>query len=122
MGEKIEFVDTTIRDGKQSLWDATGLTTAKTLSFAPSLDAAGFRSIDFNTSGHIGVTIRYHKENPWDKIRLVCKAMPRTPLRYGGTFRRFFALLYEIYASIILSLCKIILSQFFAPLTSPEFI
>ena len=91
MGETIEFVDTTIRDGNQSLWDATGLTTAKTLSFAPSLDAAGFRSIDFITSGHIGVTIRYHKENPWDKIRLVCKAMPRTPLRYGGTFRRFFA-------------------------------
>ena len=91
MGETIQFVDTTVRDGNQSLWDATGLNTAKLLSFAPSLDGAGFKAIDFITSGHMGVTIRYHKENPWEKIRLVCKAMPRTSLRYGGTFRRFFA-------------------------------
>ena len=32
----VEFVDTTTRDGNQSLWSATGLTTPDVLSIAPS--------------------------------------------------------------------------------------
>ena len=39
---EIGFIDTTIRDGNQSLWDATGLTTAMILSIAPTMDRAGF--------------------------------------------------------------------------------
>ena len=91
MGETIEFVDTTVRDGNQSLWDATGLNTAKILSFAPSLDRAGFKAIDFIVGVHMGVIVRYHKENPWQRTRLIREVMPRTSLRYGGTFRRFSA-------------------------------
>lgn len=91
MGETIEFVDTTVRDGNQSLWDATGLNTAKILSFAPSLDRAGFKAIDLIVGVHMAVILRYHKENPWQRARLICQAMPRTCLRYGGTFRRFSA-------------------------------
>ena len=92
-GEKemseIKFVDTTLRDANQSLWDATGLTTGMVLSMAPQLDQVGFKAVDFITSIHMGVAVRYHRENPWEKIRLVSKAMPNTPLSFGGTGRRF---------------------------------
>ena len=86
---EINFIDTTIRDGNQSLWDATGLNTAMILSIAPTMDRAGFAAVDFMTGMHMAVSVRWHKENPWEKMRLVSKAMPNTPLRFGGTGRRF---------------------------------
>jgi oxaloacetate decarboxylase alpha subunit len=86
---EINFVDTTIRDGNQSLWDATGLNTAMILAIAPEIDRVGFQAVDFMTGMHMAVSVRWHKENPWEKIRLVKKAMPNTPLRFGGTGRRF---------------------------------
>jgi oxaloacetate decarboxylase alpha subunit len=86
---EIGFIDTTIRDGNQSLWDATGLNTAMILSIAPTMDRAGFDAVDFMTGMHMAVSVRWHKENPWEKMRLVSKAMPNTPLRFGGTGRRF---------------------------------
>jgi oxaloacetate decarboxylase alpha subunit len=89
MGEMVEFVDTTVRDGNQSLWDSTGLNTAKILSFAPFLDRAGFKAVELATGVNFKIAVAYQKENPWERMRLVCKAMPKTPLRYGGTFRRF---------------------------------
>jgi oxaloacetate decarboxylase alpha subunit len=91
MGETIEFVDTTIRDGNQSVWGAMGLRTNQVLSIAPALDRAGFKAIEVTTSPHFKIAVTYHKENPWEKLRLICKAITRTPLRYGGTFRRFIA-------------------------------
>lgn len=86
---KIRFVDTTLRDGNQSLWDATGLTTGMILSVAADMDRAGFKAIDFISSIHMGVSVRYHKENPFEKIRLAAKAIPNTPLSFGTTGRRF---------------------------------
>ncbi len=86
---EVNFVDVTVRDGNQSLWDATGITTGMILSIAPVMDRVGFRAVDFTSSIHMGVSVRWHKENPWDRIRLVCKAMPRTPLSFGTTGRRF---------------------------------
>ncbi len=86
---QINFIDTTVRDGNQSLWDATGITTAMILSIAPVMDRVGFKAVDFITGMHMAVSVRWHKENPWEKIRLVCQAMPKTPLSFGGTGRRF---------------------------------
>jgi oxaloacetate decarboxylase alpha subunit len=85
----IQFVDTTLRDGNQSLWDATGLTTEAMLAVAGQIDEAGFKAIDFMASIHMGVAVRYHKENPWKRIKLVSQAMPNTPLSFGTTGRRF---------------------------------
>ena len=31
MSDKVEFVDVTLRDGNQSLWGGTGMTTAQVL-------------------------------------------------------------------------------------------
>ena len=43
---EIEFMDSTARDGIQSLW-ALRLTAAEALAIAPTMDEAGFKVIDF---------------------------------------------------------------------------
>ncbi len=86
---EIEFVDTSFRDGNQSLWGATGLRTAHVLQIAPVMNRVGFRALDFTSSTAMGVAVRTHRENPWDGIRLAHAAMPDTPLQFIGTGLRF---------------------------------
>jgi oxaloacetate decarboxylase alpha subunit len=80
MSATIEFIDTTTRDGNQSLWSATGLTTPDVLSIAPVLDQVGYHALDFTSSTHMAVSVRFHHEDPWERIRRVSAAMPDTPL------------------------------------------
>jgi oxaloacetate decarboxylase alpha subunit len=89
MTKTIEIVDTTMRDGNQSLWSATGLRTADILAIAPALDRAGFHAADFTSSTHMGVAVRFHQEDPWERNRLVSEAMPNTPLSFITTGMRF---------------------------------
>jgi len=73
-------VDTTMRDGNQSLWGATGLTTPDVLAIAPTVDRVGYHACDFTSSTHMAVSVRFHREDPWERIRLLSAAMPNTPL------------------------------------------
>jgi oxaloacetate decarboxylase alpha subunit len=86
---EIAFVDTTTRDGNQSLWSATGLTTPDVLGIAPAIDRVGYHALDFTSSTHMAVSVRFHKEDPWERIRLVSAAMPNTPLGMITTGMRF---------------------------------
>ncbi len=88
-GERVEIVDTTTRDGNQSLWSATGLTTPDVLDIAPTMDRVGFRALDFTSSTHMAVSVRFHREDPWERIRRVSEAMPETPLNFITTGMRF---------------------------------
>ena len=85
----IDIVDTTTRDGNQSLWSATGLTTQDIVSIAPTMDRVGFHAVDFTSSTHIAVAVRFHREDPWERLRLVSAAMPSTPLSFITTGMRF---------------------------------
>jgi oxaloacetate decarboxylase (Na+ extruding) subunit alpha len=85
----IEIVDTTMRDGNQSLWGATGLTTPDILAIAPTVDRVGFRACDFTSSTHMAVSVRFHREDPWERLRLTAAAMPNTPLSMITTGKRF---------------------------------
>ncbi|HMJ02324.1 MAG TPA: hypothetical protein VK506_05245 [Conexibacter sp.] len=89
MSRAVEIVDTTVRDGNQSLWGATGLTTPDVLAIAPTIDRVGYHALDFTASTHMAVSVRYHHEDPWERIRLVSAAMPRTPLTFLTTGARF---------------------------------
>lgn len=89
MSAPLDFIDTTLRDGNQSLWGAVGLRTGMMLEIAADLDRVGYRAIDFTTSTHMAVTVRFHKENPWERIRLMKARMPRTPLSFLSTGMRF---------------------------------
>jgi oxaloacetate decarboxylase (Na+ extruding) subunit alpha len=88
---EIGLVDVSIRDGNQSLWGATGLNTAQILQIAGPLDRVGFRAIDFSSSTAMAVAVRYFRENPWERLRRVRAAMPRTPLQLITTGLRFIA-------------------------------
>ena len=88
---EIQLVETSLRDGNQSLWGATGINTAMTLTIAPVMDRVGFKAIDFTTSTHMGVAVRYKQEDPWERIRLMAAATPNTPLQFMSTGFRFIA-------------------------------
>ncbi len=89
MRRVVDIVDTTTRDGNQSLWSATGLTTPDVLAIAPTMDRVGFHALDFTSSTHMAVSVRFHREDPWERIRLVSAAMPATPLSFITTGMRF---------------------------------
>jgi len=59
------------------------------LQIAPTMDRVGYYAIDFTTSTHMAISVRFHKENPWERIRLAAAAMPRTPLSFLTTGMRF---------------------------------
>lgn len=85
----IGVLDVSFRDGNQSLWSATGIRTPHILQIAPAMDRVGFSALDFTSSTHMGVAVRTHHEDPWERIRLTSAAMPNTPLQFIGTGFRF---------------------------------
>ncbi|MFC2012912.1 hypothetical protein ACFLUE_01340 [Chloroflexota bacterium] len=85
---EIGFVDTTLRDGNQSLWNGE-MTTAMMLPIAPIMDEAGFECLDFMALISFDWCVRNLQENPWERIRLMAKAMPNTPLMTGGVLGGF---------------------------------
>jgi oxaloacetate decarboxylase alpha subunit len=88
-GRLVEVVDTTVRDGNQSLWGATGLTSRDLLSIAPTMDRVGFHALDFTSSTTMAIYVRFHREDPWELIRLMSAAMPRTLLNFLTSGMRF---------------------------------
>jgi oxaloacetate decarboxylase alpha subunit len=85
----IRIVDTSLRDGNQSLWGATGLTTGMVEAVAPLLDRAGFAAIDFTSSTHLAVGVKWHRENPWERIARMHAAAPGATLSAITTGMRF---------------------------------
>ncbi|HMO46090.1 MAG TPA: hypothetical protein PKB14_08690 [Rubrivivax sp.] len=86
---RIQLVDVSLRDGNQSLWSATGLSTPQILQAAPWMDRVGFRALDYSSSTAMGVSVRTFKEDPWERLRLTHALMPHTQLQFIGTGLRF---------------------------------
>lgn len=76
----IRFVDTTVRDGSQSLW-AIGMRTDMILPIVPRLDDAGFDAVEIMATSFEKKMIRDLREDPWERLVEVRKRMPKTPLR-----------------------------------------
>jgi oxaloacetate decarboxylase (Na+ extruding) subunit alpha len=75
----VRFVDTTFRDGSQSLW-AMGMRGGMMAAVAADLDRAGLDVIEVpGNSINFKKLIRDLKENPWDLMRRLAQKMPRTP-------------------------------------------
>ncbi len=86
--KRITFVDTTLRDAHQSLWNGQ-MTTAMMLPIAAEIDKVGFESLDFMALISMDWCVRNQQENPWERVRLMARAMPNTPLIVGGVLRNF---------------------------------
>ena len=88
---EIRLVDTTVRDGHQSLWSANALSTPMIAEIAPVLDRVGFHAVDFTSSTHMAMAVRWHREDPWERIRVVRDLMPETRLGFITPGMRFMA-------------------------------
>jgi oxaloacetate decarboxylase alpha subunit len=76
----VDFIDPTLRDGQQSWW---GMRMPGAVSLALDLDRAGYRVIDIAGSSIFEVQVRYCREDPWENLRRLAAALPRTPIRAG---------------------------------------
>jgi pyruvate carboxylase subunit B len=74
----VTFNNTVLRDGHQSL-AATRMTTAQMLPSAPILDEIGFSGLETWGGATIDSCLRYLNENPFDRLRALKKAAPKTP-------------------------------------------
>lgn len=79
---RIQLIDTTIRDGNQSLW-ATRMTTTEILPPLERMDEAGFLHLDVHSALHVDVCVRFLHEDPFERVRLMKARVRRTPLRMG---------------------------------------
>lgn len=74
----VAFNNTVLRDGHQSL-AATRMTTAQMLPAAPLLDGLGFAGLETWGGATIDSCLRFLGENPFDRLRALKKAAPKTP-------------------------------------------
>jgi oxaloacetate decarboxylase alpha subunit/pyruvate carboxylase subunit B len=74
----VTFNNTVLRDGHQSL-AATRMSTAQMLPAAPILDEIGFSGLETWGGATIDSCLRYLNENPFDRLRALKKAAPKTP-------------------------------------------
>ena len=77
---KIGITETVLRDAHQSLI-ATRMTTDEMLPILPELDQIGFRSIECWGGATFDSCLRFLNEDPWERLRILKKNMPKTPLQ-----------------------------------------
>jgi len=75
----VRFIDTTFRDGSQSLW-ASGMRAGMIEAVAGTMEQAGFDAIEVPVNAiYFKKFVRDLKEDPWEMARMVARKMPRTP-------------------------------------------
>ncbi|WP_457742215.1 pyruvate/oxaloacetate carboxyltransferase, partial [Thermococcus sp.] len=77
---KVEIIDTTFRDAHQSLI-ATRMTTEDMLAIAETMDRIGFYSMEVWGGATFDVCIRYLREDPWERLRLLREHIRKTKLQ-----------------------------------------
>ena len=77
---KLGITDVVLRDAHQSLL-ATRLRIDDMLPICDKLDAVGFWSLESWGGATFDACIRYLGEDPWDRLRVLKQALPKTPLQ-----------------------------------------
>lgn len=75
----IKLLDTTLRDGQQSLW-ATRMTTETAAAVAHSMAGSGFSTVDVLAGAHADVMVRFLGENPFHRIHILKKILGDVPI------------------------------------------
>lgn len=76
----VRITDTTLRDGHQSSL-ATRMRTEDMVPIAAGLDQAGFHSVEVWGGATFDVAHRFLGEDPWERVRVLKKLMPKTPFQ-----------------------------------------
>ncbi len=77
---KVFITDTILRDAHQSQ-AATRMRTSEMLPMAAQLDSIGYWSLEMWGGATFDTCLRYLKEDPWERLRKLRKAMPNTKLQ-----------------------------------------
>jgi oxaloacetate decarboxylase (Na+ extruding) subunit alpha len=97
---EVRFVDTTLRDGQQSLW-AYNMRTGMMVPIVELMDQAGFEAIELGGPVELPKCIKELREDPWERYRLVIPKFKKTPLRLIHGTRSGFAIypqaLHQLY-------------------------
>ena len=78
--KKVAITETVLRDAHQSLL-ATRMRTEDMLPIAEKIDKVGFWSVEMWGGATFDICLRYLKESPWERLRLIREAMPNTKLQ-----------------------------------------
>ncbi|MAH83518.1 MAG: carboxylase [Rhodospirillaceae bacterium TMED8] len=101
MAKSVKLIDVTVRDGHQCLW-ATRMTTAMMREIAPRLDRAGFEAIDLVGGAVFDVCVRFLREDPWERMRILNQWVDKTPLIIHTRGQSLFT--FEFFADDIVEL------------------
>ncbi|MBF7728947.1 sodium-extruding oxaloacetate decarboxylase subunit alpha [Pseudomonas sp. N040] len=80
MSKKISVTDTVLRDAHQSLL-ATRMRTEDMLPICAKLDQVGYWSLEVWGGATFDACVRFLKEDPWERLRLLKAALPNTRLQ-----------------------------------------
>lgn len=101
MTRPISVIDVTLRDGHQCLW-ATRMRSAPMRDLAPRLDRAGFEAIDLVGGAVFDVCVRFLREDPWERMRVVSGWVENTPLIVHHRGQSLFT--FELFADDVVEL------------------
>ena len=101
MSRSVRIIDVTLRDAHQCLW-ATRMTTAMMKDIAPLLDRAGFEAIDLVGGAVFDVCVRYLREDPWERMRILSSWVKETPLIIHTRGQSLFT--FEFFADDVVAL------------------
>jgi oxaloacetate decarboxylase alpha subunit len=97
---EVRFVDTTLRDGQQSLW-AYNMRTGMMVPVAEQIDQAGYEAIELGGPVEMPKCVKELREDPWERYRLIIPKFKKTPLRLIHGTRSGFAIypdaLHQLY-------------------------
>lgn len=77
---KVQFTETVLRDANQSLI-ATRLPYSRFADILPTMDKAGYYSVECWGGAVFDVCLRFLDEDPWQRLRNMRKAMPNSKLQ-----------------------------------------
>lgn len=77
---RVQITDVILRDAHQSLI-ATRMRTEDMLPACPDLDAVGYWSLEAWGGATFDACLRFLKEDPWERLRMLKAALPRTRLQ-----------------------------------------
>ena len=80
MAQKVQFVETVLRDANQSLI-ATRLPYDKFAPMLETIDKTGYYAVECWGGATFDVCLRYLNEDPWERLRKIRAAVPDTKLQ-----------------------------------------
>ena len=101
MTRRVRLIDVTLRDAHQCLW-ATRMTTAMMRTLAGRLDRAGFEAIDLVGGAVFDVCVRFLREDPWERMRILNEWVTETPLIIHTRGQSLFT--FEFFADDVVEL------------------